>query len=85
MKELLFITADACHSEPTESVISEIGSVAFDRRIEDSSTLNSPRPLTPVHHGTLHDYDEDGEPSRIKRMRFQVGFFFSSLFLFLKN
>ncbi|XP_065674268.1 uncharacterized protein LOC100199404 isoform X2 [Hydra vulgaris] len=71
MKELLFITADACHSEPTESVISEIGSVAFDRRIEDNSSLNSPRLLTPVHHG-MHDYDDDSEPSRIKKMRFQV-------------
>lgn len=68
MKELLFMTADNTGIEATESVMSEIGSVSFDRRLDSHSTAHTPRAMTPTHH---HE-DDDGEPVRTKRMRFQV-------------
>lgn len=62
------MTADNTGVEATESVMSEIGSVSFDRRLDSHSTAHTPRAMTPTHH---HDED-DGEPVRTKRMRFQV-------------
>jgi len=72
MKELLFMTAES-KSSATESVMSEIGSIAFDRRIDNSSILNSPRATTPVYSNmsTCTDEEEGSEPMRTKRMRFQ--------------
>lgn len=69
MKELLFMTADNNSVEATESVMSEIGSVSFDRRIDSHShsTAHTPRVMTPVHTTE----DDEGEPVRNKRMRFQ--------------
>ena len=68
MKELLFMTADNTGIETTESVMSEIGSVSFDRRLDSQSTAHTPRVMTPTHDND----DDDGEPVRTKRMRFQV-------------
>ena len=59
------------HSEVTESVISEIGSVTFDRRLDNCSVMNSPRATTPVSGNSAYP-DDDGEHARNKRMRFQV-------------
>ena len=72
MKELLFMTADNRKEEVTESVMSEIGSVSFDRRLDSHSIVHTPRAMTPVHQAE----DEEGEPVRNKRMRFQVRFWF---------
>lgn len=69
MKELLFMTAETKSPSINESLISEIGSVSFDRRLDNSSVINSPRSMTPVHRVDCLD---DGEPVRTKRMRFQV-------------
>lgn len=68
MKELLFMTAETKSPSINESLISEIGSVSFDRRLDNSSVINSPRSMTPVHRVDCLD---DGEPVRTKRMRFQ--------------
>jgi len=70
MKELLFMTADNRKEEATESVMSEIGSVSFNRRLDSNSIAHTPRAMTPVHQTE----DEEGEPVRNKRMRFQVIF-----------
>ncbi|XP_066930142.1 uncharacterized protein [Clytia hemisphaerica] len=70
MKELLFMTADNTNIEATESVMSEIGSISFDRRLDSHSIAHTPRAMTPVHQTE----DEDGEPVRTKRMRFQEPF-----------
>ena len=75
MKELLFMTAESKTTEVTESVMSEIGSVAFDRRLDNSSVLNSPRATTLVHSNTSIYEDYENEPVRTKRMRFQVRLF----------
>jgi len=82
MKELLFMTAESKdHPEITESVMSEIGSISFDRRVDNCSVMNSPRSTTPNHGGSLSEHGghgtgsltefDDNEPVRTKRMRFQ--------------
>lgn len=71
MKELLFMTAESRdHPEVTDSVISEIGSTSFDKRLDNGSVLNSPRSTTPVHTSSI-DVDENEPQIRTKRMRFQ--------------
>lgn len=65
------MTADSHQPEATESVMSEIGSVSFDRRLDASSIAHTPRVMTPVHMQGATD-EEEGEPVRTKRMRFQV-------------
>ena len=59
------------HPEVTESVMSEIGSISFDRRLDNCSVMNSPRSTTPIHTSNSLELDEN-EPVRTKRMRFQV-------------
>lgn len=71
MKELLFMTAESKdRPEVTDSVISEIGSTSFDKRLDNCSVMNSPRSTTPVHTSSL-DIEDNEPPVRTKRMRFQ--------------
>ena len=85
MKELLFMTAESKTTEVTESVMSEIGSVAFDRRLDNSSVLNSPRATTPVHSNTSIYEDYESEAVRTKRMRFQVRLFLLKKYIYGVN
>jgi hypothetical protein len=72
MKELLFMTAESKdRPDATDSVISEIGSTSFDKRVDNCSVMNSPRSTTPLHTTSLDMDDNDIPQMRTKRMRFQ--------------
>ena len=76
MKELLLLTAPssssaATYTDASESVFSEVGSVSFDKRLEVSSMVNSPRAATPVRSNSI-DEEEVVMPTKTKRMKLQV-------------
>ena len=77
MKELLLITAPGEGSpRRSESVFSEIGSLAFDKRVEASSVC-SPRATSPTWRERFDDEDRSAIlEGKVKRMRFHVSMVF---------